>query len=85
MRKINQFILLLLACFSVQFAIAQEDNDEKITISVSMYDKLRLDAKLLSDSTIVLLDSCGKLNRDISVLKETINTLNGEIEKNNFM
>ena len=83
MRKINQFILLLLACFSVQFAIAQEDNEEKITISVSMYDKLRYDAKLWSDSTIILLDSCGKLNRDISVLNETIRNLNGELEKNN--
>ena len=83
MRIIIKSILLLLACFSIQFAKAQEDNEEKMTISVSMYDKLRYDAKLWNDSIIVLLDSCGKLNRDISVLKETINTLNGELEKYN--
>lgn len=69
-------------CFSLQFAFAQEDNEEKISISISMYDKLRYDAKFWNDSTIVLLDSCTKLNRDISILKETIATLNREIENN---
>lgn len=73
-------MLFLLMCFSVQFALAQEDKEEIISISASMFDKLRSDAKLWNDSTIVLLDSCDMLNRDISVLKETITALEGEIE-----
>ncbi len=69
-------------CFSVQFAVAQDDNEEKITISVSMFDKLRSDAQNWNDSTNVLLDSCSKLNSEISILRETITSLNGEIENN---
>ena len=80
MNNINKYLLFLLMCFSLQFALAQEDNEEKITISVSMYDKLRSDAKYWNDSTIVLLDSCDMLNREIKLLKETIATLNREIE-----
>ena len=80
MNNINKYILFLLMCFSLQFALAQEDNEEKLTISVSMYDKLRSDAKYWNDSTIVLLDSCDRQNSEIKLLKETIATLNGEIE-----
>lgn len=69
-------------CYSAQFAVAQEDNEEKISISVSMYDKLRSDAKFWNDSTVVLLDSCSKLNAYISVLNEKVNALNREIENN---
>jgi hypothetical protein len=69
-------------CFSAQLAVAQEDDEEKITISVSMYDKLRSDVKYWNDSTTVLLDSCNKLNGEITLLKETIALLNGEIKNN---
>ena len=82
MRRVYRYILFLLVCFSAQLAVAQEDDEEKITISVSMYDKLRSDVKYWNDSTTVLLDSCNKLNGEITLLKETIALLNGEIKNN---
>lgn len=87
MEKLCKIIMILLLCFFTASVSAQKNKKEMVTISATMYDELRDDAKVLTDNVKLLTDSCTSLNTVIlnlqkrnSELVDVIENKNGDLE-----
>lgn len=70
MKKSYKIIALLVLCLFTVSVSAQNSKEEMVTKSAAMYDELRANIKVLTDSTKSLADSCASLNAVILDLQK---------------